>query len=90
MAQPADLLRLLEPAVRPVAQPPRPAPIAAAPFESQTFENLLSEARFSLDPADPAPGDEPAAERPPDPLAVLADLSRVENPGLREMLAARA
>ena len=90
MAQPADLLRLLEPAVRPVSQPPRPTPTAAAPFELQNFEDLLSEARFSLDPADPAPGEAPATERPPDPLAALADLSRVENPALREMLAMRA
>ena len=44
MSNEADLLRMLEPAVRPGGLP-APAPQQRAPIESRDFESLLDEAR---------------------------------------------
>ena len=94
MTQGADLLRLLEPAVRPVSpvKPVAHAPGAKSgelPFEAQGFDSLLASAREVRGLT--APTDDPAAEatqaKSPGPLDALADLGRIENPGLRELLA---
>jgi hypothetical protein len=85
MSRGVDLLKLLEPAVRPVL------PAAGttrsqgrAPFEQQDFAELMN---FMNE----TPPEEAAAAAPPpksaDPLAELADLGRIENAGLRQMLA---
>lgn len=99
MSQSAALLRLLEPAVRPVSAPagvPRVAdPAGQAPFERQGFDALLTQARQTL----PAAGPETAAvespdptalsdTQPPGPLDALADITHIENPTLRAYLAA--
>ncbi|MEM1109910.1 MAG: hypothetical protein AAGH99_14595 [Planctomycetota bacterium] len=96
MSQGADLLRLLEPTVRPVSPvKPTSAPAKGAagelPFEAQDFDTLLASAREgTLTPdasAEPQnTGDQPQS---PGPLDALADFGRIENPGLRELLAQR-
>ncbi|MEM6853566.1 MAG: hypothetical protein AAF593_04070 [Planctomycetota bacterium] len=95
MTQGTDLLRLLEPTVRPVS-PVKPAAGTAGvksgelPFEAQDFESLLSSVRETQDsglPRDEGPNDANTQNRPPGPLDALADFGRIENPGLRELLA---
>ena len=97
MSQSLALLRLLEPAVRPVAGPtPASAPPGQQPFEQQPFGDLLAAAAGSPDRlvdhanlADPAadPADLALTRDSPGPLGPLADFSRIENPGLRQLLA---
>ena len=92
--QGADLLRLLEPAVRPVSAPEGGRRATGnAPFEHQDFDDLLASARqgfdaepFNDDLDDPSPSAE--AKSPAGPLAELAAFSRIENPSLRNLLAA--
>ncbi len=92
MTQSGDLLRLLEPAVRPVspvkpAAGPTGAPAGELPFEAQDFDSLLASAQqadLSPDAAEPAA--EAAQAKQPGPLDALADFGRIENPGLRELL----
>ncbi len=87
MADAAALLRLLEPAVRPVGRPAEHRSPGPAPFESQTFDNLLANARHSIehDPPETPDADQPA--RRPDPLAGLANFAGFENSAVRTMLA---
>lgn len=98
MTQGADLLRLLEPAVRPVS-PVKPASGGSGasgvtsgelPFEAQDFDSLLASARDGFQTQD-APAEEQNEvsnpPQPPGPLDALADFGRIENPGLRELLA---
>ncbi|MEM8739838.1 MAG: hypothetical protein AAGG38_15355, partial [Planctomycetota bacterium] len=92
MTQSADLLRLLEPAVRPVAPAsavrPAATPPGQTPFEAQDFDTLLAQARTSVDPAETDPAyPNPAAAPAPGPLDALAHVGRIENPGLRALLA---
>lgn len=72
--------------VKPVAGAPAAGDL---PFEAQGFEALLASAREGGSPQDLAV--EPVAEvntpKPPDPLDALADFGRIENPGLRKLLA---
>lgn len=95
MTQGADLLRLLEPAVRPVS-PVKPVSGASGvksgelPFESQDFDSLLASARDGFQAQDAPVEDQNEANnqpKPPGPLDALADFGRIENPGLRELLA---
>ncbi|MEM1110052.1 MAG: hypothetical protein AAGH99_15310 [Planctomycetota bacterium] len=94
MSQGAHLLRLLEPTVRPVS-PVKPisAPAKGAlgelPFEAQDFDTLLASARETgnVDEADTTTAADAGQPKPTDPLNALADLGRIENPGLRELLA---
>ncbi|MEM9414068.1 MAG: hypothetical protein AAGA29_01150 [Planctomycetota bacterium] len=84
-ADPASLLRMLEPAVRPggvAGVAPRRA--GDAPFEAKPFEQLLQEARVQSASAQEAEGASPA--KFPNPLADLAGIARVENASLREQL----
>jgi len=88
---------MLEPAVRPVSPPSAVAPVGRVPFEQQGFESLLES--FSDPQFNPLPGqdDESTDDSKPDAdpaaatslLAPLADISRIENPALRALLAQR-
>ena len=108
MSQSAALLRLLEPAVRPVPTPapgatPRLTPGTAAPagpqtpFEAQSFDRLLATARQEQSPSASTPAsaelqhqadtdDTTATASAPNLLNALADVGRIENPGLRDLL----
>lgn len=87
MASGSDLLRMLEPAVRPVSTPesggggkPRHVPI-----EQQSFEALLAEAQGM---GGDAPEAGPEAERKSaGPLGPLARVDAIENVSLRAMIA---
>ena len=86
MSNSGDLLRMLEPTVRPVASPGTGAASQPAPttFESQSFEQLLDIAQQAQDPMNPT------AETPessaPDPLASLSRIDAVSNASLRRIL----
>lgn len=81
--------------MRPVAPPGKTAGTQGVrsgqtPFESQDFESLLASAREDLPGLDGLQDESAEAtdtKRPPGPLDPLADFGRIENPGLREMLA---
>lgn len=82
---PARLLQMLEPTVRPGAssfvggaQQGKPA------FENRSFDDLLNEAKVSKSDATQAGEAKPAHH---DPLAALGGFGQVENKGLREVLA---
>ncbi|MEE9404647.1 MAG: hypothetical protein V3V20_07125 [Algisphaera sp.] len=95
-----NLLRLLEPTVRPGGLSAGPVkPVAPVPFERQSFASLMAD--FSKAPGaevDLASGGTPVAEESisaadratlaPQPLAALGGLDRIENPTLRALLAA--
>lgn len=95
MSNNADLLRLLEPTVRPIAQPTASPRVGNSPFEQQDFDSLLSS--FQDPDFNPAPETGVATETqaPPQPgkhagpLAELADIGRIENSTLRNLLAQR-
>ena len=87
----ADLLRMLEPVVRPVGSPVR-AP--SLPIESESFESLLERARAmnaaapesAQAPADPGE-DEVQGPARPGCLDRLGALDHVANGSLRALLA---
>ncbi|MEM6392317.1 MAG: hypothetical protein AAF797_06050 [Planctomycetota bacterium] len=92
MSDPGQLLRMLEPAVRPVATPPTagaPKP-ANTPFESQSFDQLLQQASTNTpntEPPKPTPGPtEPA--KPANTFQPLSGIDRIENQSLRDLIAA--
>ncbi|MEM7626410.1 MAG: hypothetical protein AAF333_12510 [Planctomycetota bacterium] len=99
MSQSAALLRLLEPTVRPVTAPGAAGKIGTAdsnigqaPFERQDFATLLASTQQDLNLAEAS---ETAPEslhqaQPAGPLDLLADVGRIENPGLRELIARHA
>jgi hypothetical protein len=83
MTSSADLLRMLEPAVRPVSAPgAASARAGAAPLEQRSFESLLAAAA--------APGSAGSAAAAPraTPLAPLAGIDHIENGSLRSLVAA--
>jgi len=87
-SDPAILLRMLEPVIRPgqTGGTSAKAP-SAVPFEQQAFEDLLQEAGqekmgSASQEGSATKGDVKAAS--PDPLALLADFSRMENVSVRE------
>ena len=96
----AALLRLLEPAVRPVSTTPV-GPSVATPFESQSFEQLLMQAQTKqpIPPAHAAPvappskppeterADEPTKPTPAATFEALTGVDRIENPTLRQIIA---
>ena len=94
---PVNLLKMLEPAVRPGgAAPTATRGAAPVPFEARSFEQLLQEAKPADTPAPAsAPGPGPHNNAPPvppappnHPLRGLADISRIENASLRQQLEA--
>lgn len=88
-----NLLRLLEPAVRP-GNLPRAASPVSAPIEARSFDSILEEAQSLNVEGQPTagatengePGAKPAAAGK-GPLASLARIDCVENAALRDMLA---
>jgi hypothetical protein len=84
---PARLLQMLEPTVRPGSsaqvggtQQGKPA------FENRSFDDLLNEAKVSKTGTDTtAAGDAKPVQI--DPLATLGGIGLIENAGLREVLA---
>jgi len=86
MNEGAALLRMLEPAVRPVPTGGGAPAASKAPFEQQSFESLLAAAE--ADGGGPADAAEP--NRPPPPPSPLSGLNRIENASLRELIAERA
>ena len=97
MTDSTQLLRMLEPALRPAA--PRPTGVTPTqqgqqPFESKSFDALLAEAKQMVDVSDlervtattatQAP-DSPAETTPS--LRPLASIDRIDNPSLRDMVA---
>ena len=91
MANGTDLLRMLEPAVRPI-QLPNGSDVLSVnpPFEKQDFDQLLHEAKMMT--AIPAIDSQPAdidANQKELQVNVLSELSRIdsiENASLREIL----
>ena len=86
MADATTLLRLLEPAVRPVGVSPAARPAGQVPFESQSFDDLLADARLNPEPDEPQLPDA-AATRSANPLAGLTNAAGFENTAVRSMLA---
>lgn len=95
MGDGTNLLRMLEPAVRPgSASGPTARP--TAPIESRAFESLLEEARASAAREETQAGDAGSAERGPAsdgsgsgahaPMRQLAQLDRIENPGVFRLI----
>jgi hypothetical protein len=87
----SELLRMLEPAVRPIggAAPVRALKPAQQPIEQQSFEALLDQAK-EINVGDEAPGEMPVgkASKPiaaVSPLAGLSQFDRIENASLREL-----
>lgn len=100
-ASSSQLLKMLEPALRPVAAPAAAEGVLRPSFENTSFEMLLQEARAletgPIDQAgalgDPhhaaeAQGVGPASTA--GPLAALATIDRIENAALRRLLAQAA
>lgn len=87
MGTSVDLLRMLEPAVRPTG----PAPSRTAdtlPLEARSFESLLEEARSAAEPeptSETRATDQTKATKS-DPLAALGGLDRIENESLLRMV----
>ena len=78
-----DLLKMLEPAVRPVGPAPTRS-AGTAPLETRSFESLLEEAQAAAAP-ETAQGVDASAEpkgKKVDPLAALGGLDRIENESL--------
>ena len=80
-----NLLRMLEPAIRPAGSPAR-AVQPIAPIEHRPFDQLLAEAQKSQD-IDPDQ-QELQTQRPSSPRAALSGVARVENSSLRVALEA--
>ena len=88
MGREIDLLRMLEPAVRPGAVPGMAQPAAREqPIEERSFDSLLEEARSLNVSSAPEPeAHTPAGTKKAGPLAELAGLDRIENAALRTLL----
>lgn len=85
MGRESDLLRMLEPAVRPGGLTASQRP-TTRPIEDKDFESLLAEARAQpAAEAEPQTLDQPA--RGHDPLRSLAGTDRIENASLRQLVA---
>ena len=89
-----DLLRLLEPVVRPGGVPGRTRP-PTRPIEDRSFEDLLAEARgpsaaAGAEAGSPGPGEDgPGEAAHAGPMARLSDVGRIENAVLRGLVGGR-
>jgi len=93
MTNPSDLLRLLEPAVRPVGGGTSGKPESAPTFEGKSFDQLLTDAQQPRD-AEPRQGEAAAQTTSPPsdnptPPAALPGLGSIENASLARLLASR-
>ncbi len=97
MAGGAELLRLLEPAVRPGGlQGPSRTPVA--PLESRSFDSLLAEAAKDGGASSGTNGPDGLADNETKPhaasaashLASLSGVDRIENAGVLEAIAGKA
>lgn len=80
-----DLLKMLEPAVRPVGPAPtRSGGAGTPPLEARSFGSLLEEAQSAAEPGSPSEveGKAEPKGRKCDPLASLGGLDRIENESL--------
>jgi hypothetical protein len=93
MSDAARLLRMLEPAVRPVAPPGAAQPPKHLPLDQQDFSALLEEARTQSatpdDAQEPIRENKPAGTSVADPLKALGAPDQLENASLRQLLAQR-
>lgn len=92
MVNGSELLRMLEPAVRPGGLP-GPVRQPTVPIEARSFDSLLEEARQTGagqqqadEGAAPSPVAEAAGPAPPKPMAELAQVDRIENASLRRLV----
>ena len=83
-----DLLRMLEPVVRPCGlSGPTKAGSPKQPIEVRSFDSLLEEARAADEPRhDEASGSAQTGPAKANPLAELARMDRIENPSLRLLI----
>ncbi len=81
-----DLLRMLEPAVRPVGAGGPSGP-KRLPIEDRSFESLLVDARSA---GESGGGTEAAEPQKLDPLESLSGLGAIESASLRNLIASRA
>ncbi|MEX2672954.1 MAG: hypothetical protein WD294_12690 [Phycisphaeraceae bacterium] len=89
MADSSLLLRMLEPAVRPVSAPEgRGASSAAVPIEERSFESLLGEAisTESADVDDPSVSTGSDAPGASNLLGPLSQVGAIENASLRTLI----
>ena len=85
MSNSGDLLRMLEPAVRPVATPaPQSTRPKDTPFETKSFDALLSEAQ-THSVTEPNV-DEPGKTKPTDLLSPLTHVDAIQNASLRQIV----
>jgi hypothetical protein len=83
MANEGELLRRLEPAVRP-GNLPAPKREATQPFEARSFESILDEARtMNVDDIEQDNVTKPTS-------GLLSGLDRIENASLHELMARRS
>ncbi len=91
MADGAQLLKMLEPAVRPVAPPQAPSSTGRQPFEARSFEDLLGELRdgpgSEAGTTPVAPGEATRPERV-NALSALTGPAAIENASLRRLMSA--
>ncbi len=88
MPDSARLLQMLEPAVRPVAPVNAPVKAGKQPFEQRGFDDLLAEFNAHQEAAAGTPVADVEGITPADPpRSPLADLGRIENASLRNLIA---
>ena len=90
MGNEAELLRMLEPAVRPGGLP-GPLQKPSVPIESRSFESLLDEARQDSKASQPGretPADQPASAdaKQNGMISQLAQVEKIENSSLRGLI----
>ena len=88
MASSGDLLRMLEPVVRPVATPGSRS-VAQVPLEERSFESLLADEQQRAMEGLQDPGDPDAAAnaaKPVDPLGALGAMDAIENASLLSLM----
>jgi len=89
MASGVELLRMLEPAVRPGQVPSAARPVSQ-PIESRPFDQLLDEAQeiTSAEPIDPeVAGNVEVTTQPTRDLLPLGRVELIENASLRQLMA---
>lgn len=86
MGREADLLRMLEPVVRPAGVHGH-ASRGTPPIEGRDFESLLAEAAAGRKAeADETDRSASPAAKPPDPLQSLSGVDHIDNASLRAMI----